>query len=269
MCTQENSNPARSYHKSIIKEVVRCDSSESEGCVSDEDNNHQISSPHSQVSTQTTTTFSPRAKVITHRFGNTHNTSSEDISQETILFSSESSRVPRRYQCFNSKQIRSPSPCPFRKTNDQQAKTIASRRSQSIECISLPVLGGTLTDDSGAGDLEPVTTPTPKSTMPATYDIVSVFGVPPTTVALMTNRYDFDITKVEEFRNRNRRKPLKPPFKSPQTIRRNTNASSPTTRSNTIFTRIIRVLKPSTTHHIPIEPMIRHHSSQDGTNEND
>jgi hypothetical protein len=284
VCTTENSKPYRSYHKSIIKEVVPLDSTDSgistkknqinikkclvlEDCISLDGHHSSILSAHNHVSTQTSTTFPPHAIVVTHTFRNTDNISSEDICQETTVFTSQSHQTPHRYRCFKPKQIRSPSPSPYRKINDQQSGSIASRRAHSVECLSLPKLGETLTDDSGAGDLEAV--PTPKSALCNGYDMVPVFGLPPKSVALMTNRYNFDPSKVEEYRRKKRRNFLKSPFKSVQPVRRNTINDSATIKSEKIFSRIVRAIRSPSTNQISTEPIIRHHSSQDRTDEDE
>ena len=230
-------------------------------CISLDENDHQIlSSSHNHVSTQTMTTYHPRAAIIRHASGDRQDISSKNISEEIIPVSS---RIQRRSRCFKPKEIRLPSPCLHQKTNDQQFQTIASRRSQSVECLALPTLGEKLTDDSGAGDLD--ATPTTTSVSSTSYEMVPVFGFPQTAVVLIANRYQFDSTKVHEYRMKNR----KNFFKSSQPTRRNTNNNLTPTKSDNIFTRLIRVLKPSMIDQMSIDPIIRHHSSFDVTNEND
>jgi hypothetical protein len=233
-------------------------------CISLDDHTHEITSRVNNVSTQTTTTFLPSDNIITKICCNRHDTSSEDICQEKRPFSSQTSRIPRRNQYFGPTKIRSPSFCPYRTLNDEQPEAIASGRSQSVECISLPKLGLTLTNDSGTDDLEPVPTPTPAKCAP--YEIVPVFGLPQRTIALMTNRYDFDPTKVEEFRVKKHK--LQLPFnkkKSPNPARRNTTDNSITKKPTGFASLWTRRVTPSSTQQNRSEPMVRHHSSQDGT----
>ncbi len=119
--------------------------------------------------------------------------------------------------------------------------------------------------------------PTVTSTQPLHFEVVPIFGQDEV-VALMANRYEFDQTKIDEYLRRKRKNFPKSIFskQSPPTTETrldNNGAStnitkSPTKKSSSILQLFRRKSKQSSTDEIFIQPIVRHHSSQAGRNEN-
>jgi len=138
-------------------------------------------------------------------------------------------------------------------------------RSYSLETISFSPLRETTTDDSGTGD-SVIHLPAETTAEPLHYEIVPIYGQP--MVALMANRYEFDPTKVAEYKLRKRIIPGPLFGKSGHnaletTPKPNRQTSNESKKSPNLVSRLLRKFKSSPTNEIPWKPMVRHHSSSD------
>jgi hypothetical protein len=249
-------------------------------CISDDEYNHQISSSSINTSKQTITTQCQH-NIITINTGSdddddNNNISSETIDQNSNFISPQSSSAASNYRYFSCEKYRLPSPSPCRKAEERQHISTTLRPSCSLNDLSHSSLQEKLTGDSGTGDSVehlPIVT----STQPLHFEVVPIFGQDQV-VALMANRYEFDQTKIDEYLRRKRKNFPKSLFfkQSPpttETRRENNGAStnitkSPTKKSSSVFQRFRRKSKHSPTDEIFIQPIVRHHSSHVGSNEN-
>lgn len=247
----------------------------SKGCISDDEYNHPIASLHSATSKQTTTTECQHNIITIDTCvddDDNNNTSLENVSRNTSLLSPEFCRSPCRYQHFNNKIPRLPSPGPFRKPNEQQYISTKMRQSCSHEDLSHLSLQEKLTGDSGMGDL--VEYPIGTSTQPLHYEVVPVYGQEGV-VALMANRYEFDQAKIDEYLRHKRKNFLKSLFtKESHSTKEttlppsggNTNLKSSSTKSNSFLKRFRKSFQHAPIDEFYIEPIVRHHSSSSSHN---
>ncbi len=129
----------------------------------------------------------------------------------------------------------------------------------------------TTTGDSGTGGsltLIPIETSTPAFH----YDVVPVYGLDQ--LVLMPNRYEFDPNKIVAYRNRKRGflspKPSGKPSHSGNEITSEPNKqdSRESKKSKSLFSRIRNMITPTPSQQIQFLPVIRHHPSNNTTDEN-
>ncbi|CAF0956017.1 unnamed protein product [Adineta steineri] len=274
MCAMNNCDRSQLYHKSIIqKSIDHVGSWHSADSISIDEDSYHTSPSLIDTSKQITQDQPDSTGTLTDC--NNKNTSTKDICQTSNVVS----QTPRNYQYFSGGGLRLPSPNPGRKATDQQFITTGFQRSYSAGNILNVTLEERLTSDSGRGDsvehLPAATTTTTVQT--PHYVVVPIFGQEGT-VALMTNRYDFDQRKIDEYQKQKNKSTLKswfvkqpPPLLLPPPVT-NVTTSKPSrrhkTQSTSILSRIFikSIKRPPTGPHY-FEPIVRHHLSQNTTND--
>ncbi|CAF2915962.1 unnamed protein product [Rotaria sp. Silwood2] len=246
---------------SIITPMDIHDSSES---IYTDYHNHQNSSnssPHIDTSMPTITIDCGSNNSIKHEVWNNNYASLENMCDTSIPLSTQSTSLQRKRWNIHNELLRSHSPDPYRKRNEQPCKPIALRPSCSLDDMTRIKLTTKLTDDSGTGESIPINS-TPITPSPIHFEIVPIFGQPKR--VLMANRYNFDQKKIDEYLNRKCKSNTRLTTNKP-TTRHNSNDNSSKKLFKSFFPRFKKPSKSSLTDAITNEPMVRHHLSEDQT----